>query len=245
MRRALSLRTPKWGQMPRQKSLPVRKSLAVQQIGQGFSRSFCNKKKASERDEALKFVQDRGHSLEVAEGVVKALLSPGSGVTSTTLMPMLKQLAGAYEREENSGLLTMAKAVEQDLARTAGKALIKFNVYGAVDGEMIECEGFEGMSLKDVVEFGQEKNNEILGEYIECACSGIMACSTCHVYIKPQWWDKVGPPSEEELDMIDLAYEPKELSRLGCQIILSKELNGLEIEIPKQANNLFDHIPFE
>mmetsp|Transcript_5730 Transcript_5730/g.7237 ORF Transcript_5730/g.7237 Transcript_5730/m.7237 type:complete len:283 (+) Transcript_5730:59-907(+) len=197
------------------------------------------------KEEALRFIQARGFSREVGEGIIKALLAPSSGISLSSLVVTVKALAGAYEREETSPLLTMAKAVEQELARTSGKNLIKFVVYTPREGESFECEGFEGMSLKEVVDYGEEKNNQVLGEYIECACSGIMACSTCHVYVDPAWWKKVGSPSKEELDMIDLAYEPTEYSRLGCQIRLSKDLEGLKISIPDGANNLFDHIPFE
>jgi len=74
-----------------------------------------------------------------------------------------------------------------------------------------------------------------------------MACSTCHVYVSDEWWDasgtdthKIGPPSEAEEDMLDLAFDRRDTSRLGCQIVLSPNLEGLEIHLPKGANNLFD-----
>ena len=59
-----------------------------------------------------------------------------------------------------------------------------------------------------------------------------------------RWFQAVGEPSEAELDMIDLAHDPAETSRLGCQLVLSAELDGLEVKIPGRANNLMDHIPF-
>ena len=80
---------------------------------------------------------------------------------------------------------------------------------------------------------------------LECACSGVMACSTCHVYIAPGWFERVGPPGEDEQDMLDLAHEPRDTSRLGCQLVLRPDLEGLVVEVPRGANNLFDHIPFE
>lgn len=110
---------------------------------------------------------------------------------------------------------------------------------------VIECEGYEGMSLRDVVEHGTGKNAQILAEYIECACAGIMACSTCHVYVHPSWLKQVGPPSTEEQDMLDLAYSPRDNSRLGCQLKLKAEWSGLRVAVPAGANNMFDHIPFE
>ena len=72
-----------------------------------------------------------------------------------------------------------------------------------------------------------------------------MACSTCHVVIDEKWFDKVGAPCEAEQDMLDLAYSPRETSRLGCQIVLDKTLDGLVVKIPKGANNLMDFVPFQ
>eukprot|EP00415_Alexandrium_ostenfeldii_P004075 UN4075 len=101
------------------------------------------------------------------------------------------------------------------------------------------------MSLKDVAEHGQGQGAKLLAEYVECACSGVMACSTCHVYIHPDWFSKVSGPSEAEMDMLELAYEPRETSRLGCQLRFSEKLDGLKVAIPGGANNMFDNIPFE
>ncbi len=105
--------------------------------------------------------------------------------------------------------------------------------------------GWEGQSVTEVVLDGSGAGSQVLGEYIECACSGIMACSTCHVYVDEAWAQRVGPPSEAEQDMIDLANEPRATSRLGCQLRLTRELDGLALTVPPGVNNLFDHIPFE
>merc|ERR1719162_645362 len=101
------------------------------------------------------------------------------------------------------------------------------------------------MSLKDIAEHGVGNGADLMREYIECACSGIMACSTCHVYVEPSWFEKVGEPIEAEMDMIELAHEPKDNSRLGCQIRLRKDLDGMVVTIPGNANNLFDDLPFD
>jgi 2Fe-2S ferredoxin len=85
----------------------------------------------------------------------------------------------------------------------------------------------------------------MLRDHLECACSGVMACSTCHVYVAPAWWDRVGAPCEAELDMLDLAHEPSDYSRLGCQLVFSRALDGLELSLPSDSNNLMDDIPFE
>ena len=72
--------------------------------------------------------------------------------------------------------------------------------------------------------------NDIPG--IDADCGGSMACATCHVYVKDEWYDKLDEKSEGEDDMIDQAYEPKKNSRLSCQIIVSEELDGLEVTTP-------------
>ena len=65
---------------------------------------------------------------------------------------------------------------------------------------------------------------------------GGMACATCHVYVKEEWLDKLPAKEDGEEDMLDMAFEPKSNSRLSCQLIVSDELDGLEINIPsKQA----------
>lgn len=71
---------------------------------------------------------------------------------------------------------------------------------------------------------------------IEGACGGSLACATCHVYVHPDWWDKVMPEdgeiSDEENDMLDLAFHLTKKSRLSCQIIVKDELDGLVVALP-------------
>ena len=74
--------------------------------------------------------------------------------------------------------------------------------------------------------------NEIPG--IDADCGGAMACATCHVYVKDEWFNKITKAEDAEIDMIDMAYEPKKNSRLSCQIIVSDELDGLEIATPEK-----------
>ena len=74
--------------------------------------------------------------------------------------------------------------------------------------------------------------NEIQG--IDADCGGSMACATCHVYVKDEWLNKIPKAEDAEVDMIDMAYEPKKNSRLSCQIIVSDELDGLEITTPEK-----------
>ena len=74
--------------------------------------------------------------------------------------------------------------------------------------------------------------NDIPG--IDADCGGGMACATCHVYVKEDWWDKLPNKEDGEEDMLDMAYEPNKFSRLSCQIIVSDELDGLEVIIPSK-----------
>ena len=69
---------------------------------------------------------------------------------------------------------------------------------------------------------------------IDADCGGGMACATCHVYVKEEWFNKLPPKSEGEDDMLDQAFEPKTNSRLSCQIQVSDDLNGLEVNLPEK-----------
>ena len=74
--------------------------------------------------------------------------------------------------------------------------------------------------------------NDIPG--IDADCGGSMACATCHVYIKDDWYDKLDEKSEGEDDMIDQAYDPKKNSRLSCQITVSDKIDGLVVCLPEK-----------
>ena len=71
-------------------------------------------------------------------------------------------------------------------------------------------------------------------EGIDADCGGSMACATCHVYVPENWFNKIEKPTDAEKDMIDMAYEPKKNSRLSCQIIVTNELDGLEVTTPSK-----------
>ena len=76
--------------------------------------------------------------------------------------------------------------------------------------------------------------NDITG--IDADCGGSMACATCHVYVEEKWLDKIPKSEEAEVDMIDMAFEPKKNSRLSCQIIINDELDGLTITTPEKQS---------
>jgi 2Fe-2S ferredoxin len=97
------------------------------------------------------------------------------------------------------------------------------------DGTPNEVEAPLGLSMMEIA----QKNGI---EEIEGACGGSLACATCHMYIHPDWWRKClpreGAVSEEEEDMLDLAFDVRENSRLGCQIVMTEDLDGLVVALP-------------
>ena len=74
--------------------------------------------------------------------------------------------------------------------------------------------------------------NNISG--IDADCGGSMACATCHVYVKEEWFDKLPQKEEGEEDMLDMAFEPKQNSRLSCQLIVTDQLEVLVVNLPEK-----------
>tara|TARA_B100000575_G_scaffold39668_1_gene27201 strand:+ start:163 stop:483 length:321 start_codon:yes stop_codon:yes gene_type:complete len=74
--------------------------------------------------------------------------------------------------------------------------------------------------------------NDVPG--IDADCGGSMACATCHVYVKDEWYNKIEEKTEGEDDMIDQAYNPKKNSRLSCQITVSDKVEGLVVQLPEK-----------
>lgn len=75
------------------------------------------------------------------------------------------------------------------------------------------------------------------GVDIEGACEGSLACSTCHVVVDDTWYGKLADATEDEEDMLDLAFDLQETSRLGCQIIMTDALDGLVVKLPAGTRN--------
>lgn len=73
---------------------------------------------------------------------------------------------------------------------------------------------------------------------LEGACEGSLACSTCHVIVEDGWYDRLEEPSEDEDDMLDLAFGLCETSRLGCQIEMSANLDGIKVRLPEATRNI-------
>jgi ferredoxin, 2Fe-2S len=98
------------------------------------------------------------------------------------------------------------------------------------DGTCREVDAPLGLSVLEVA----HRN----GIDIEGACEGSLACSTCHVIVDPEWYDLLKEASEDEEDMLDLAFNLSKTSRLGCQIIITEELDGLTVRLPAATRNL-------
>jgi len=69
---------------------------------------------------------------------------------------------------------------------------------------------------------------------IDADCGGSMACATCHVYVKEEWFNKLPKKEDGEEDMLDMAFEPKKFSRLSCQLTVTDELDGLTVQLPSE-----------
>lgn len=98
------------------------------------------------------------------------------------------------------------------------------------DGSSTEVEAPVGLS---VLEIAHQNNIDLEG-----ACEGSLACSTCHVVVDKKFYDKLESASEDEEDMLDLAFGLTHTSRLGCQIIMTEELDGLVVELPAATRNM-------
>ncbi|XP_028173246.1 adrenodoxin [Ostrinia nubilalis] len=115
------------------------------------------------------------------------------------------------------------------LALKDEKVKVSFTLH---DGKRIDTEGKVGDTLLDVV-VNNDLNIEGFG-----ACEGTLTCSTCHVILKQKDYDSLPEEvTDEERDMLDLAYGLTDTSRLGCQIELTKDLDGLEVKVPETIND--------
>lgn len=100
------------------------------------------------------------------------------------------------------------------------------------DGSHIEVEAPNGLS---VLEIAHENSDKL---FLEGACEGSLACSTCHVVVEPEWYELLENATEDEEDMLDLAFGLTKTSRLGCQIIMRPELDGLVVRLPSATRNM-------
>ena len=100
------------------------------------------------------------------------------------------------------------------------------------DGTRREVDAPLGLS---VLEIAHQNDVDVEG-----ACEGSLACSTCHVIVDPAWFRLLAKPTEDEEDMLDLAFGLTETSRLGCQIVMTEALDGLVVRLPAATRNILD-----
>ncbi|HYM02510.1 MAG TPA: ferredoxin family 2Fe-2S iron-sulfur cluster binding protein [Stellaceae bacterium] len=100
------------------------------------------------------------------------------------------------------------------------------------DGTRREVDAPNGLSVLEIA----HKH----GVDIEGACEGSLACSTCHVIVDTEWFELLKEASEDEEDMLDLAFGLTQTSRLGCQIIMTDELDGLIVKLPAATRNMMN-----
>jgi 2Fe-2S ferredoxin len=98
------------------------------------------------------------------------------------------------------------------------------------NGTRREVDAPEGLSVLEIAH-----RNKI---ELEGACEGSLACSTCHVIVAPEWYGKLNEAKEDEEDMLDLAFGLTRTSRLGCQIVITPELDGLVVTLPAATRNM-------
>lgn len=116
-----------------------------------------------------------------------------------------------------------------------GSKNIRVNVFFPTLHETHQYTAAEGETIQSIA----QREPQLL-EHLICSCGGNAACSTCHVYVDPHYYSQLRAADDEEEDMLDLAYGYREgVSRLGCRIYLTKELDGLKVTLPEGSNNLF------
>ncbi|KAI8426894.1 hypothetical protein MSG28_014570 [Choristoneura fumiferana] len=156
-----------------------------------------------------------------------------SNFPNTTALPGQATVIAAARRtdtpflppgsRDSAPLSTSVKALKDE------KVKVTFVLH---DGKRIESEAKVGDTLLDVI-VNNDLNIEGYG-----ACEGTLTCSTCHVILKQDDYDRLPEEaSDEERDMLDLAYGLTDTSRLGCQITMTKELDGLEVQVPETIND--------
>jgi 2Fe-2S ferredoxin len=98
------------------------------------------------------------------------------------------------------------------------------------NGKRHEVDAPNGLSVLEIA----HRN----GIDLEGACEGSLACSTCHVIVDKEWYDLLPEASDDEEDMLDLAFGLTHTSRLGCQIVMTDELDGLTVTLPAATRNM-------
>mgnify|MGYP003341669118 CR=1 FL=1 len=169
---------------------------------------------------------DEVHALEAGEpiGLGRLLARPTATLSLEAQQRRIEHeahAAGAIvdQRERRNRARSHAEHTHQQIGLAEGQAL---GADAHVQG--LEVDAPIGLSVLEIAH-----RNDI---DLEGACEGSLACSTCHVIIDPEWYEALPDATEDEEDMLDLAFGLTRTSRLGCQIISTEELDGLTVSLP-------------
>ncbi|KAK6464652.1 2Fe-2S ferredoxin-type domain-containing protein [Scheffersomyces coipomensis] len=161
--------------------------------------------------------------------MIKTIIPYGSSI-SNTIKPSLIRFTPPHQS------LSTIRSFHQSLTNHHGH-LHKPNpgeelhiTFITKDGQQITYEVAEGDNVLDIA---QAHNLDMEG-----ACGGSCACSTCHIIVDPEFYDEIPEPDDDENDMLDLAFGLTETSRLGCQVKMRKELDGIRVALPAMTRNL-------
>jgi len=138
---------------------------------------------------------------------------------------------GAFSLSELRTLYTSNCRFHVSIKRPAPGTGIKVHFKDAKGDHLKTVEANEGDSLLDLAK-----------EYdidLEGACEGSVACSTCHVILTGGYYDKLSEPDDDENDMLDMAFGLTDTSRLGCQVKMTSELDGITVQLPSATRNMF------
>ena len=103
-------------------------------------------------------------------------------------------------------------------------------IFVTPEGQKKEVEAPLGLSVLEIAHIHEID--------LEGACEGSLSCSTCHVVVDEAWFPKLESATDDEEDMLDLAFGLTHTSRLGCQIIMTEELDGLTLKLPSATRNM-------
>lgn len=176
------------------------------------------------RAEMMTYLSSKGYNGPTADKMLDTLIE-------TKAQSILKQL-------NNAALGDLAKAVNRELEVIAAQEQlpdvhIHILPHGAKEPMTLTVK--EGQSLYEI----QQANFTKISHLIECACGGIAACSTCHVILDEEHFRLLPEVEEAELDMLDLTEGVTPFSRLGCQIVITKQIEGLVLKLPASVQSLW------
>lgn len=168
------------------------------------------------------YLHEQGYDDQVTEGILNAFLPNKPSVAE------IKALG-------QQGLLSLSESVKRELQANKNSSK-RIQIHVKIPHQKTE---FSITAPVGQTFYQLARQNPDLGQYLECACSGVAACSTCHIILQEDQFSRLPAPQEDELDMLDLAAGVAPTSRLGCQIKFTEDIDGLVVTIPPSVNNLF------